>query len=111
MSEGSMALRMWLVIVALLAALAAGYAIPWNPSRPAGILRSEHSRPAVRVPSGLVAVTPEGKTFHVPTCGYIHGPAEMIPGEKAVAEGYTPCVRCMPEALGVVSGGEESRPR
>jgi hypothetical protein len=53
----------------------------------------------VKAPQGLVAVTPGGKMFHDPNCKYIHGPIEMVPAEEAVAEGYTPCVRCMREAL------------
>lgn len=95
-----MSLRTWLSVVTLLAALAAGYAIGWSTSRGGVVLRSEHSQPAVKVPKDLVAVTPNGKTFHDPTCKFIHGPIEMIPAQEAVAGGYTPCVRCMREALG-----------
>ncbi len=95
-----MALRTWLAVVAMLAALAAGYAIARSASRGASALRSEHSQPAVKVPPGPVAVTRGGKTFHEPDCNYIHGPIELIPAKKAVAEGYAPCVRCMREALG-----------
>ena len=95
-----MTLRTWFAVVAVLAILAAGYAIGLNTSRGVPVLRSEHGEPAVKVPKGLVAVTPNGKTFHDPTCKFIHGPIEMIPAGEAVAEGYTPCVRCMREALG-----------
>jgi len=95
-----MSLRIWLSVVTLLAVIAAGYAIERGTSRGRVVLRSEHSQPAVKVPQGLVAVTPNGKTFHVPTCKFIHGPIEMIPAQEAVAEGYTPGVRCMREALG-----------
>jgi len=95
-----MSLRIWLSVVTLLAVLAAGYAIGRDTSRGGVVLRSEHSQPAVKVPKDLVAVTPNGKTFHDPNCEFIHGPIEMIPAKEAVAEGYTPCVRCMREALG-----------
>ena len=95
-----MALRTWLAVIAMLAALAAGYAIVRSQSRGTAVLRSEHSQPAVKAPPGLVAVTPGGKMFHDPNCKYIHGPIEMVPAKEAVAEGYTPCVRCMREALG-----------
>jgi len=95
-----MSLRIWLSVVALLAVLAVGYAIGRGSSHAGAVLRSEHSQPAVKVPKDPVAVTPNGKTFHDPTCKFIHGPIEMIPANEAVAEGYTPCVRCMREALG-----------
>jgi len=94
-----MSLRIWLSVVTLLAVLVAGYAIGRSTSRGGVVLRSEHSQPAVKVPKDLVAVTPNGKTFHDPTCKFIHGPIEMIPAKEAAAEGYTPCVRCMREAL------------
>ena len=94
-----MALRVWLAVITMLAALVAGYAIGQIQSRGTAVLRSEHSQPAVKTPQGFVAVTPGGKTFHDPTCKYIHGPIEMIPAKDAVAEGYTPCVRCMRVAL------------
>jgi len=95
-----LSIRAWISVVAVLAVLAAGYAIGRSASPRGTVLRSEHSQPAVKVPKDLVAVTPNGKTFHDPTCKFIHGPMEMIPGQEAVAEGYTPCVRCMREALG-----------
>ena len=94
-----MSLRIWVSVVTLLAVLVAGYAIGRGTSRGGVVLRSEHSQPAVKVPKDLVVVTPNGKTFHDPSCKFIHGPIEMIPGKEAVAEGYTPCVRCMHEAL------------
>ncbi len=95
-----MSLRTWLSVIAVLAILAAGYTIGRSVSRGGVALRSEHSQPAVKVPKDPVAVTPNGKTFHNSNCKFIHGPIEMIPAKEAVAEGYTPCVRCMREALG-----------
>ena len=62
-------------------------------------LLSEHSRPAVTVPSQQVAIVPDGKTFHDPKCTYMHGKPEMISAEEAVKKGYAPCVRCMRQAL------------
>lgn len=94
-----MTVRTWLAVIAMLAALAVGYAIARTQSRGTAVLRSGHSQPAVRTPPGPVAVTPGGRTFHDPSCQYIHGPIEMIPGTEAVAEGYAPCVRCMSQAL------------
>lgn len=94
-----MALRVWIAVITMLVALTAGYVIGRSQSRGTAVLRSEHSQPAVKTPPGFVAVTPGGNTFHDPTCKYIHGPIEMIPAKDAVAEGYTPCVRCMRVAL------------
>ena len=57
--------------------------------------RSQHSELAATPPREMVAVTEEGKLYHRPDCRYIHGPLRMESGEQAVAEGYTPCTRCM----------------
>ena len=62
-------------------------------------LLSQHSRPALHVPAKMVAVVPGGKTFHDPMCKYMHGTPEMMAAEEAVRKGYSPCVRCMHEAL------------
>jgi hypothetical protein len=58
-------------------------------------LRSHHSEPATAAPPSLVAVTAEGKLYHRPECAYVHGPVRMVPGEQAISEGYTPCMRCL----------------
>jgi len=58
--------------------------------------KTQHSQPAVRVPQTSVVITDEGKTFHVPTCSYIHGKRRTVTAEEAVREGYVPCVRCEP---------------
>ena len=59
-------------------------------------LRSAHGEPARVVPPGVVAVTSAGKTFHKAECSFIHGPARLEAGTEAVADGYTPCTRCLP---------------
>ncbi len=61
-------------------------------------LRSQHSETAATAPREMVAVTEEGKLYHRPDCRYIHGPLRMEAGEQAVADGYTPCTRCMKDA-------------
>jgi len=58
-------------------------------------LRSRHSEPATAAPPPLVAVTAEGKLYHDPDCAFIHGPVRMESSAQAVAEGYTPCTRCL----------------
>jgi hypothetical protein len=60
---------------------------------------NEHSQPAVRIPVKMVAVNEQGKTFHLPTCSYLHGKWKLIPAEEAVRLGYNPCIRCMKDAL------------
>jgi hypothetical protein len=44
-----------------------------------------------------VIVTAAGKVFHREGCTFIHGPAVTESGAQAVAEGYTPCTRCLPQ--------------
>jgi hypothetical protein len=61
-------------------------------------LRSQHSEAAATAPREMVAVTDEGKLYHRPDCRYIHGPVRMESGEQAVADGYTPCTRCIKDA-------------
>jgi hypothetical protein len=58
-------------------------------------LRSAHSEPARIAPPADVAVTAAGKTFHKAGCSFIHGPARLKSGVQAVADGYTPCTRCL----------------
>ena len=60
-------------------------------------LRSRHSEPAITPPPSQVAVTAQGKLYHRPDCAYIHGPVRIESGQQALAEGYTPCTRCMKE--------------
>jgi hypothetical protein len=76
--------------------LAAGWLAAAGVTRPEP-LRSRHSEPATARPPSLVAVTSEGKLYHRPDCAYIHGPVQMESGEQAIAEGYTPCTRCLNE--------------
>jgi hypothetical protein len=61
--------------------------------------RAQMSQPARRLPQRLVAVVDGGKTFHVPGCPYMHGKYRMVTADDAIREGYTPCNRCMSEAL------------
>ena len=82
----------WTAVVALLlvggwlAAVSSGRLEP---------LRSRHSEPATVAPPPLVAVTAEGKLYHDPDCAFIHGPVRTVSSAEAIAEGYTPCTRCL----------------
>ena len=60
-------------------------------------LRSAHSEPSHLVPNQPVIVTAAGKVFHRDGCTFIHGPAVTESGDRAVAAGYTPCTRCLPQ--------------
>jgi hypothetical protein len=83
-----------LILTAMTTALLAAGWLAALPIRP-DALKSRHSEPATTSPPASVAVTAEGKLYHRPECTFIHGPAHMEPGTQAVAEGYTPCVRCL----------------
>jgi hypothetical protein len=58
-------------------------------------LRCRHSRSATGPPPAVVAVTPNGMLFHKPGCTYVHGPVRIEGGKAAIADGYTPCTRCL----------------
>ena len=62
-------------------------------------LRSQHSQPALHMPSTPVAITAQGKTFHRADCPFIHGPVKMVDPKTAAAAGYVPDPRCMHQAL------------
>jgi hypothetical protein len=57
-------------------------------------LRSRHADP-VSVAPATVAVTDDGTLFHRQGCTYIHGPVAIESGARAIAQGYTPCTRCL----------------
>lgn len=74
-------------------------------------LKGAHSRPAARWPVGPVAVSDDGKTFHVVNCPFLHGRWKLVPTREAIQKGYSPCVRCMREYLKVSLRPESSEPR
>jgi hypothetical protein len=94
-----MSKRVWatLVLTAALISAAVGYGYS-RPGATATFL-SRHSMPAAHVPDREVAVTVQGKLFHDPSCGYIHGKPEMISARQAVNRGYTPCPRCLRDLM------------
>jgi hypothetical protein len=59
------------------------------------VIRSRHGDPAMVASPPLVAVTVEGKLYHDPRCAFIHGPARRESVAQAIADGYTPCTRCL----------------
>jgi Putative zinc-finger len=91
--------RGWLVSLVAAGALAAVFLFAVMHDRFVPEPRAEMSQPARRMPQQLVAVVDGGKTFHAPGCPYMHGKYRMVTPEEAIREGYTPCSRCMSEAL------------
>jgi Putative zinc-finger len=91
--------RAWLVSVAATGALAATAVFATGLEGFVPQFRSEMSQPARRLPQRLVAIVDSGKKFHVPGCPFMHGKYHMVTAEEAVREGYTPCTRCMSDAL------------
>lgn len=47
--------------------------------------------------TGLVAVSQDSddKTFHIPSCPYLHGKPKFLPVAEAIREGYSPCPICI----------------
>jgi hypothetical protein len=91
--------RPWFFLLAATGALAASVLLAGLHQGTIPGQRSVMSQPARRLPQGLVAVVDEGKKFHAPGCPFVHGKYRMVTPEEALREGYTPCTRCMYEAL------------
>jgi len=91
--------RAWLVGFGITGALAASALVAAALDRFVPQPRSEMSQPARRLPQRLVAIVDGGKMFHVPGCPFMHGKYHLVTPEEAVREGYTPCTRCMSDAL------------
>lgn len=89
-----MTVRTWVMSIAAAMVLAAGWTVAARRHPPP--LRSAHSEPARSVPGGLVVLTAAGKMFHREGCTFVHGPVELRLGGQAIADGYTPCTRCLP---------------
>ncbi len=92
----------WMVAAATGILIAGGFEVARSSvfSRPEP--RSEHAQSVSGVPPDLmVVVYPEGKTFHVPTCSFIHDKAHLrtIAARDAELQGYVPCARCMKKYL------------
>jgi len=67
-------------------------------------VRSKLAQPAHKIPPALmVAVSSEGRVFHVPGCKYLHKregeSPELMTASNAIKEGYVPCARCLRQYL------------
>jgi hypothetical protein len=94
-----MSKRVWLASFLTVALVLVAYFLGAEQSQAIPNLRSQHSQPAVRMPSQPVAVTADGKIFHRADCPFIHGQAKMVDAQTAAQQGYVPDPRCMHEAL------------
>jgi anti-sigma factor RsiW len=96
--------HVWMLAVAAAALIAGGFTLARSSAAAFPVLLSEHARPAVGIPAGLmVAVSEDGKTFHVPGCKYLHKhdneSPKLMAAADAIREGYVPCVRCLRKYL------------
>lgn len=94
----------WMLAVAAVALLAGGVALGNSAVFKQPELRSEHAKPSHKIPPSLmVAVSTEGKLFHVPNCKYLHRrdgeSPRLITAAEAINEGFTPCPRCLRQYL------------
>jgi putative zinc finger protein len=90
----------WMVAVAAVALISGSFALARLSGPALTALRSEHAQFGANIPMGMmVAVSREGKTFHVPGCKYLHKHGDedlrMVTVAGAIREGYVPCVRCL----------------
>jgi anti-sigma factor RsiW len=90
----------WLVAAAAVALISGSFALARLDARSLSALRSYHAQPGVGVPAGMmVAISADGKTFHVPGCRYLHKHesenVRLVAAAEAIREGYVPCVRCL----------------
>ena len=89
-----------MIAVAAAALLAGGLTLARSGGLSSPELRSAHAQPGRGVPGDMVvAVSKEGKTFHVPGCKYLHQSdkekVKLLAASEAMREGYVPCLRCL----------------
>jgi len=92
----------WMVAAAAAMVVAGGFEVAKSLSSSRSGLRSAHAQPGHAVPPDMMVVLyPDGKTFHVAGCTYIHGKTNLqtVTAREAGREGYVPCVRCLKKYL------------
>src|ERR1700747_2144340 len=94
----------WFFAVAAVALIVGGLSLGSSalfrpPDLRSPLAQSPHGIP----PSLLVALSDDGRVFHVPGCKYLHKrPNEspkLMTAEDALRQGYVPCVRCLKQYL------------
>jgi hypothetical protein len=96
----------WMLAVAAAALLAGGLTLGNSTVFRQPELRSEHAQPPHNIPPALmVALSTDGKVFHVPGCKYLHKrdgeSPQLMTAADALKEGYVPCPRCLRQYLSV----------
>lgn len=92
--------RVWMLSAAAAALMAGGLTLARSSVFSYPALLSKHAKPGQGIPPDLmVAVSEDGKTFHIPGCEYLHQrPNEspkLMAAAEAIRDGYVPCVRCL----------------
>jgi methylphosphotriester-DNA--protein-cysteine methyltransferase len=94
----------WLLAAAAAALISGSFALARLDAGSVSGLRSYHAEPGTGVPDEMmVAVSADGKTFHVPGCRFLHKHenenVRLIAASEAIRQGYVPCVRCLRQYL------------
>jgi len=95
---------LWILAVAAAVLIAGGLTLGNSSVFRQPDLRSHLARPARGIPPTLmVAVSDDGKVFHVPGCKFLHKHDDESPvlmtAAEALRKGYAPCVRCLRQYL------------
>jgi len=94
----------WTLAVAAMALMVGSFSLANSSVFRHPNVRSKLAQPAHEIPPSLmVAVSSEGRVFHVPGCKYLHKregeSPELMTASNAIKEGYVPCARCLRQYL------------
>jgi hypothetical protein len=94
----------WMFAVAAVALLVGGLTLGNSAVYRRADTRSLLAQPAHNIPPSLmVALSTEGRVFHVPGCKYLHKrdgeSTELMTAAQAMKDGYAPCPRCLRQYL------------
>ncbi|PYX39816.1 MAG: hypothetical protein DMG81_08365 [Acidobacteria bacterium] len=94
----------WMLAVAAVALMVGSFSLANSSVFRRPDVRSKLAQPAHKIPPALmVAVSSEGRVFHVPGCKYLHKregeSPELMTASNAIKEGYVPCARCLRQYL------------
>ncbi len=94
----------WTLAVAAMALMVGSFSLANSSVFRHPNVRSKLAQPAHEIPPALmVAVSSEGRVFHVPGCKYLHKrdgeSPELMTASNAIKEGYVPCARCLRQYL------------
>jgi len=104
-SSGLASLRsFWMLAVAAVALLAGAVTFGNSSVFAHPDMRSRLAQPPHKLPPALrVAVSSEGRVFHVPGCKFLHNKVgespQLMTAAEAMHEGYAPCPRCLRQYL------------